>query len=129
MIVDTSALMAILRDEPEVDDFIDLIDRAPSCSISAGNWVEIAAVLSQRADHDLAVQAAQLLHELRIVVEPVTPEQAQIGHEAYFRFGKGQHRAKLNFGDCFAYALAKATNRPLLFKGDDFTHTDIVPAI
>ena len=129
MIIDTSAIMAILRAEPECDSFIDAIDRAPLCAMSAGNWVELGAVLTKKADQRLAPLARALLDDLRITLEPVTPEQAQIGHEAYRRFGKGQHGASLNFGDCFAYALAKKTGLPLLFKGRDFIHTDITPAM
>lgn len=121
--------MAILRLEPECETFIDLIDASSEASISAGNWVELGAVLSKKADQVFAAKAPELLRRLRITIEPVTVEQAQIGHMAYARFGKGRHEAELNFGDCFAYALAKETGRPLLFKGEDFTHTDITPAL
>ena len=129
MIVDSSAIMAILRLEPECETFIDFIDASSEASISAGNWVELGAVLSKKADQVFAAKAPELLHRLRITIEPVTVEQAKIGHMAYARFGKGRHEAELNFGDCFAYALAKETGRPLLFKGEDFTHTDITPAL
>lgn len=128
MIIDTSAIVAILRVEPEYDAFLTIIDAAPTCEISAGSWVELGAVLSRRDDRLLAT-ARQLIGALGISIAPVTAEQAELGQRAYLQFGKGRHDANLNFGDCFSYALAKATGRPLLFKGNDFTQTDIVAAI
>ena len=127
MIVDTSAVMAILLEEPERDRFLATIAAAASCQISAGNWVELGAVLGRRSEA-LSEEAQKLLQELGVEIVPVTPEQARIGYQAYRLFGKGQ-QAKLNFGDCFAYALAKTTGMPLLFKGNDFIHTDIAPAL
>jgi ribonuclease VapC len=129
MIIDTSAIMAILLDEAEKSDFIDGILDAPTRQISAGSWIELAAVLTRRTD-DRTKALDQLVAEFDIVVKPVDVAQAQIGHQAYQRYGRGTaHKADLNFGDCFAYALAKATGEPLLFKGDDFAKTDITPAI
>lgn len=128
MIVDTSVLVAILRREPEADRLIEQLADADRRSISAGSWVELGAVTSKDGGETFPHLLGRTLIQLRITIEPVTAEQAQIGHEAYRRFGKGHHHAKLNFGDCFAYALAKATGEPLLFKGHDFSHTDIIPA-
>ena len=129
MIIDTSAFMAILLQEPECEPFLGAIRKAPARSMSAGGWIELGAVLTQKGDQSLPALATRILDGLSIQLESVTPEQARIGHEAYRRFGKGQHKAGLNFGDCLAYALAKATGRPLLFKGEDFIHTDILPAM
>lgn len=128
MIVDTSALMAIIQQEPEQPTFIAAILSAPERSISAGSWVELGAVLGRRKPQ-LAQDADALLDALGLSIVEVTAEQARIGHSAYLEFGRGRHEARLNFGDCFSYALAKATGRPLLFKGNDFIRTDIVPAV
>ena len=129
MIIDTSAFMAILLQEPECEPFLEAIRKAPARSMSSGPWIELGVVLTKKVDQSLPPLAAKILDGLSVQLESVTPEQARIGHEAYRRFGKGQHKAGLNFGDCFAYALAKATGRPLLFKGEDFIHTDILPAM
>ena len=128
MIVDSSAVMAMLLQEPERDEFVRILATASLCLMSAGNWVELGAVLGRRPEA-LATEAENLVAALNIGIVPVTREQAEIGHQAYREFGKGRGRARLNFGDCFAYALAKETGLPLLFKGNDFIHTDIVPAV
>ncbi|MBA2918664.1 PIN domain-containing protein [Sphingomonas sp. MAH-20] len=128
MIVDTSALMAIIQQEPEQPAFIAAILSSSECSISAGSWVELGAVLGRRKP-ELAEEAESLLDKLGLSIAEVTTEQARIGHRAYLEFGRGRHEARLNFGDCFSYALAKATGRPLLFKGNDFVLTDIAPAL
>ncbi|SFP73373.1 type II toxin-antitoxin system VapC family toxin [Sphingomonas rubra] len=126
MIVDTSALFAILLHEPEGLRFRSLIAKAHTPRISAGSVVELQAVLTRRFNGELDDEADELLAASRLVIVPVTGDQALIGREAYRRYGIGTgHRANLNFGDCFAYALARATGEPLLFKGDDFTHTDV----
>src|ERR1700686_1195635 len=96
--------------------------------MSAINYVEAGVVVDANRNALLSRRLDQLLRDVEISVEPVTLNQARIAREAYRDFGKGRHRAGLNFGDCFAYALAKETGEPLLFKGDDFCHTDIVPA-
>ena len=97
--------------------------------LSAGTWIELAAVIGRRKLTTFEHLAA-VVDDLQLLLEAVTAEQARIGHEAYRVYGLGSaHPARLNFGDCFAYALAKATGEPLLFKGDDFIHTDIVSAI
>ena len=129
MIIDTSALIAILRDEPDAMDCALAIERSTKRRLSAANFVEAALVIDGSRDPVASRRFDELVKEAQIIIEPVTEAQAQIAREAYRDFGKGSgHPAKLNFGDCFAYALAKATSEPLLFKGDDFAHTDIVPA-
>ena len=130
MIVDTSALIAILRDERDAISYAKAIANAAITRISAGNYVETAAVIDASRDPIASRRFDDLLREARIMIEPVTEVQARIAREAYRDFGRGTgHPARLNFGDCFAYALAKAINEPLLFKGDDFTHTDVTPAL
>jgi ribonuclease VapC len=130
MIVDTSALGAILRAEPDAPLFAQAIANARICRISAVNYVEAAAVIDASRDPIASRRFDDLLREARIVVEIVTEAQARLAREAYRDFGRGSgHPAKLNFGDCFAYALAKAMNEPLLFKGDDFTQTEVKSAL
>src|SRR5882757_387865 len=129
MIIDTSALIAILRAEPETQDCAVAIERNQIRRVSAANFVETALVIDGSRDPIASRRFDDLVKEARIVVEPVTEAQARIAREAYRDFGKGSgHPAKLNLGDCFAYALAKTTGESLLFKGDDFIHTDIIPA-
>jgi ribonuclease VapC len=129
VIIDTSALIAILRDEPEARRFAEAIEAATARRISAVTYVELAAVIDGGRDPVARRLVDQLLDAAHIVIEPVTEAQARIAREAYRDFGEAsRHAAGLNFGDCFAYALAKATGEPLLFKGDDFSQTDIVAA-
>ena len=126
MIVDTSALIAILRDEPEAREFAIAIAAAGRRRISAANYLETAIVIDGSRDPIASRRFDDLLWEAEIGVEPVTAEQARIAREAYRDFGRGSgHAARLNFGDCFAYALAKTTGEPLLFKGDDFLHAGV----
>jgi len=130
MIVDTSALIAILRDEPDARRFAEAIETATVCRISAATYVELGAVIDGARDPVASRRVDELLDVARITIEPITATQARIAREAYRDFGKGsQHAAGLNFGDCFAYALAREMGEPLLFKGDDFAQTDIAPAI
>jgi ribonuclease VapC len=130
VIVDSSALIAILRNEPETEAFVRAIDVAPQPRISAANFLEAAIVIDRGRNRLPARRLDDLLAELRIAIEPVTESQARIAREAYRDFGCGSgHPARLNFGDCFAYALARERGEPLLFKGDDFSRTDIAPAI
>jgi ribonuclease VapC len=128
VIVDTSALIAILRDEPEAPAIAQALAGAETCRVSAVSYVEAAVVIDGSRNPVASRRFDDLLREAQIVVESVTPKQARIAREAYRDFGQGHHRAGLNFGDCFSYALAKATGEPLLFKGNDFRHTDIEPA-
>ena len=130
MILDTSAVIAILRNEPETESFAEAIDNATHRRMSAVNYVEAAAVIESSRDPIATRRFDDLLREAGVVIEPVTPGQARIAREAYRDFGKGSgHPARLNFGDCFAYALAKELEEPILFKGDDFSHTDVEVAL
>ena len=130
MIVDTSALLAILRDEPEAPACAMAIERAAVRRMSAANFLEAAIVIDLSRSPIASRRFDDLLNAAGMTIEPVTEEQARLGRAAYRDFGKGSgHRAQLNFGDCFAYALARATGEPLLFKGQDFTHTDVTPAM
>ena len=130
MIIDTSALVAILRDEPEAKDCALAIERNPTRRVSAANFVETALVIDGSRDPIASRRFDDLVKEARIVIEPVSEAQARIAREAYRDFGKGSgHPAGLNFGDCFAYALGKTTGEPILFKGDDFRRTDLRSAL
>ena len=129
MIVDSSAIVAILGHEDDVDSLAEALVEAPIRRLSAVNYVETAIVIDSRRDPVLSRGLDDFLREAQIKIEGVTPEQARLAREAYRDFGKGRRRAGLNFGDCFAYALAKAMGEPLLFKGEDFRHTDITSAL
>ena len=130
MIVDTSAFIAILRDEEDAMVFARAIANTATRRISAATYVETAAVIDASRDPIASRRFDDLLHEAQFAIESVTEMQARIAREAYRDFGRGSgHPACLNFGDCFAYALAKAMNEPLLFKSDDFTRTDITSAL
>jgi ribonuclease VapC len=129
MVIDTSALLAILLDEPERRTFNEAIEAAETRVLSAANFVEVSIVLESRfgteglRDLDLFIERAE------IEIAAVDADQARKARQAFSRFGKGRHRAGLNFGDCFAYALAAVLSEPLLFKGDDFPQTDLTPAV
>lgn len=127
--VDTSALIAILFGEPERDRFRTLLDEAQGLCLSAGSLVEARMVSCGRAGQAMVEVLDALIDETGIVVEAVTWEQTAIAHAGFVQYGKGSgHPAQLNFGDLFAYALAKARGIPLLFKGQDFGATDITAA-
>jgi len=125
MIVDTSALVAVLLGEPERDRFIRLIADAEDPLISAATLVEASIVMQSRTGDEGTVGLDRLLAVSGVRCVAVDDEQALLAREAFRRFGKGRSPAGLNFGDCFAYALARLMDRPLLFKGDDFTQTDV----
>lgn len=129
MILDSSALVALLRAEPEAQGYANAIVEASSCSISAVSYVEAAVVIDSARDPIASRRFDDFFRTSGVRIEAVTPSQAELARQAYRDFGKGHHKAKLNFGDCFAYALAKERSQPLLFKGDDFRHTDVEPAI
>ena len=130
MIIDSSALIAILRNEPDAMLFADAIEDAPARRISAASYVEAAAVIDSSRNPVLSRRFDDLLRDAQIQIEPVTAMQAQLARDAYRDFGRGSgHPAKLNFGDCFAYALARETGEPLLFKGLDFSYTGIAAAL
>lgn len=125
MIVDTSVIIAILRDEPDAAEIREILGQPQICRMSALNYVEAGVVVDSNRNPVLSRRLDDLLRVVQIGIEPVTVEQARIAREAFRDFGKGRHRAGLNLGDCFAYALAKEKGETLLFKGDDFCHTDI----
>jgi ribonuclease VapC len=129
MILDTSALVAILFGEPEADHFIRLIHAADHCLISAGSFLELSVVSERQTGPEVARHGDTFLRRAGIIVEPFTVEQAYTARQAFHDFGKGRHPAGLNFGDCFAYALSKIAGEPLLFKGEDFRQTDVVSAL
>jgi ribonuclease VapC len=129
VILDTSAIIAILRSEPEAKEFAIAIEGAAARRVSAASYVETAIVIDGSRDPIASRRFDEFIQEAQIIIEPINDVHARIAREAYRDFGKGSgHPAKLNFGDCFAYALAKARGEPLLYKGDDFVHTDISPA-
>jgi ribonuclease VapC len=129
MIVDASALLAIVLAEPDGPRFYTSLGRAATSAVSAVNYLEAGI----RADRDRVNKRGEFLDEViqrfNVQIASVTPEQAAIAREAYRHYGKGNHPARLNLGDCFAYALAKARGEPLLFKGSDFAHPDILAEI
>lgn len=130
MIIDSSALLAILRDEPEAETCARVIREALVRRVSAATFLEAAIVIDASRDPVSSRRLDDLIRVTGTQIEPVTSEQAAIGREAYRDFGRGSgHPAQLNFGDCFAYALARTTGEPLLYKGNDFSHTDVTPAL
>ncbi|HEY2884959.1 MAG TPA: type II toxin-antitoxin system VapC family toxin [Rhizomicrobium sp.] len=129
MIVDSSAILAILFNESDAESYAHAITDADVCRISAANFVEVAIVVEAQTRASGSRQFDAFFRRAGIVIEPVTEEQAHIARQAYMDFGKGRHKAGLNFGDCFAYALARTTGESLLFKGDDFKKTDVISAI
>ena len=130
MIVDTSALIAVMREEPEADAFLEKIENASgTLKMSAGNWLEAGMVADSEESGTASLLLDNIAERLNLQVISVTFEQAQIARKAYRVFGRGRgHKAKLNYGDCFAYALATETGEPLLFKGADFSQTDVAIA-
>ncbi len=129
MIADASALVAIVKREADADAFETALREADQVAMSAANWVEAAIVSDAMDDPAGALRFDGLVSLFSIGIIPVDAAQAELARDAYRRFGKGRHAAGLNFGDCFAYALAKSTGRPLLFKGNDFSKTDVYPAL
>ena len=129
MIVDTSAMVAILYREPEAAAFSQRIHDADSCRISVASWLELAMVVESQLGPDGMRQAEAFFRRAGITIEPVSIEHGELARQAFLDFGKGRHKAGLNYGDCFSYALAKATGEPLLFKGNDFALTDIEAAV
>jgi ribonuclease VapC len=129
MVVDTSAIIAILNAEPEAQTFAGTLAGASVCRISAACLVEAGLVARRDPTGAWRQALEQLISDYAIRIDPVTERQARIAIDAYDRFGKGSgHPAGLNYGDCFSYALASDTGEPLLFKGDDFAATDVVQA-
>jgi ribonuclease VapC len=130
VIVDSSALIAILKREPEHAAFSALLERARETRISAATYFETCIVIDSQRDPAASRMLDDLIAQSRIIVEPLTAEQARIARHAYRDYGRGSgHPANLNFGDCFSYALARDKREPILFKGDDFGHTDLRVAV
>ncbi|MBI3925636.1 MAG: type II toxin-antitoxin system VapC family toxin [Armatimonadetes bacterium] len=129
MVVDTSALVAILEQEQEARRFSEAIAAAENCLVSAATVVETGIVILARHGELGAAKVDRLLQEAQVEIIPVTEDHVRLAREGFSRFGKGRHPAGLNFGDCFSYALARATGLLLLFKGDDFSQTDVRPAL
>jgi len=129
VIIDTSALIAILWDEPDAVLYTDAIEREPNRRMSAGTLLEALIVIDRKGGPVTRGLLDELLRSAEGDVVPVTIEQALIGENAHQSFGKGRHPARLTYGDCFAYALAKQTGEPLLFKGNDFSQTDLRSAL
>ncbi len=125
MILDTSALLAVLFDEPDADRYERAIASATTCRMSVANYLEAIMVVESRMGVDGGRQLDDLVETAGIELEPVTVEQARAARRAWRGFGKGNHPAGMNFGDCFAYALSEITGEPLLYKGDDFALTDV----
>jgi ribonuclease VapC len=127
VIVDTSALLAILLGEPEADRFTLAIGHAAHPRMSAVCYLEAGIRVDRLGSPEASAALDELLGRLRVAIEPVTVQQAHMARVAYRRFGKSFHPAALNLGDCFSYALSQTTGEPLLFKGNDFAQTDVRP--
>ena len=125
MVIDTSALLAILQDEPERRSFNEAIEAADSRVMSVANYVEVSIVIESRYGAEGLRELDRFVDRAGIDLVGVDAGQGKIARDAFSRFGKGRHPAALNFGDCFAYALARTLAQPLLFKGDDFAKTDL----
>jgi len=125
MVIETSALVAMLTDEPGAQRFEAAVAADPVRLMSTASYVEAAIVIEQRFGEPGGRELDLWLHRASVDLVGVDADQADVARSAYRRFGKGRHRAGLNYGDCFAYALARVSGEPLLYKGDDFVHTDI----
>jgi ribonuclease VapC len=126
MVIDTSAFVAILTGEPERTRFIESIEAAEARLVSAASFVKTSIVIESRYGPEGLRDLDLFLATADASIVPVDNDQAHAARRAFSRFGKGRHRASLNFGDCFSYALATTRGEPLLFKGDDFVHTDVI---
>jgi ribonuclease VapC len=125
MVIDTSAVLAILQREPESRRFLEVIESADSTRMSVASFVESSIVIESRYGAEGLHDLDRFISRASIELIPVDVEQAQLARTAFSRFGKGRHRAGLNYGDCFSYAAAISLGEPLLCKGDDFIHTDV----
>ena len=125
MILDTSALLAILMLEPDAERFAAALESADTVRMSVASYVEAAIYVDRNEDRVRRAMLDTFVKDFAILLEPVTVEQAFLARQAFVLFGKGRHKAGVNFGDCFSYALAKAFSEPLLYKGGDFVHTDL----
>ena len=130
MIVDSSALVAVVRGEPDASRYLNELSHAAELHMSAGSYLETCIVVDSIHDPVLSRRFDDLLESLGVVIQPFTWRQTEIARQAYKDYGKySGHPAKLNMGDCFAYALAREMSQPLLYKGDDFSETDVQPAL
>jgi ribonuclease VapC len=129
MVIDTSALVAILLREPDAESYAKAMEDAPLRLLSAVTRVELSCVIEGRKGEAGRMDLEWLLNDGEFEVVAVTPQQAMIAIDAFRTYGKGRHKAGLNIGDCFSYALASAIGHPLLFKGNDFVHTDILATL
>jgi len=129
MVIDSSALLAILQGEPESGNFLATLAAAGSRRMSVASFVEVSIVIEARLGAEGLRDLDLLIERAGIQLEPVDLEQAKMARYGFSLYGKGRHRAGLNYGDCFSYALARLRAEPLLFKGDDFSHTDVAAAI
>jgi ribonuclease VapC len=129
VILDTSAVLAVLFAEPDAALYAKAISEAGSLRISAANFVEVSIVVEAQAGDGGVRQCDTFFRRAGITIEPVTEEQALLARQGFSDYGKGRHPAGLNFGDCFAYALSRSAGEPLLFKGKDFRRTDVQPAL
>ncbi len=125
MVLDTSAVIAILLDEPEAERMLKVVDAAPTRRLSSASLLEAGIVIQGRFGDEGERELDLLLEAMRVETVGVTANHARLARSAYRQFGKGRHLAALNYGDCFSYALAAALQEPLLFKGDDFVQTDV----
>ena len=125
IVVDTSALLAILQNEPERRIFNEAIEVAEARSLSTASYVETSIVLEWRYGAEGVRDLDHLIARARMTLEPVDAEQARLARDAFRKYGKGRHPAGLNFGDCFSYALSRSLDGPLLFQGNDFPRTDV----
>ena len=125
MVIDTSAVLAIMQREPERRIFLEAIEAADSTRMSVASFVESSIVIESRYGAEGLRDLDRFISRARIELIPVDTEQGQLARSAFSRFGKGRHRAGLNYGDCFSYAAAISLGEPLLCKGDDFIHTDV----
>ena len=128
MVIDTSALVAMLTDEPDAELFEARVADDPVRTMSTASYLETAIVIESRFGESGGRELDLWLHRSSVSLVAVDADQAEVARAAYRRYGKGRHRAGLNYGDCFSYALARVSGQPLLFKGDDFGHTDVVAA-
>ena len=129
MVVDSSALVAILFDEPDSQDYLACLEHAPRRYMSSFSWLETSVVVAAKKGKAGTKALHRLIALLPIEIIAFDATQAEIALDAWQSFGKGRHKAGLNLGDCAAYALSRTLNQPLLFKGDDFPYTDLAPAL
>lgn len=130
MIVDSSALVVIVREEPDSDALLRALSRTRNRKISAVTWVDVHLVMESIGQHPAVLSRFDdLMIRLKLNIVAVDESMAWEARRANLKYGRGRHPARLNFGDCFSYALAKQTGESLLFKGDDFSQTDVVPAL